>query len=317
MTKAAPRTPVRRRKGLRKTLKRFTPFYVMMSFGIVYLLINNYLPMAGIVLAFKRINYAQGLFASPWVGFKNFRFLFRTTDALLITRNTLLYNATFILLQVLIPVMIAIFLNEVRSRRLTKLYQTSILFPHLVSMVVVSYMVYGFLSSTSGFINNGVLIPLGREPISWYATKTYWPFILVLVQVWKSFGYYTIIYYATIVGVDRGYYEAAVLDGAGAWQQVRYITLPALKSTIITMALLSIGRIFYSDFGLFYQVPMNSGPLLDVTNTIDTYVYRGLFELNDIGKASAAGVYQSVLGFVLILVSNAVTRRVSREDALF
>ena len=166
-------------------------------------------------------------------------------------------------------------------------------------------------------MNKTILPALGLEPVSWYTEPKYWPFILILVNLWKGLGYNSIIYYATLVGIDRGYYEAAVIDGANRWQQVVHITLPSLKPTIITLTLMAIGRIFYSDFGLFYQVPMNSGPLLDVTNTIDTYVYRGLMSLNNISMASAAGVYQSLIGFLLVLTANFVVKKVSSENALF
>ena len=166
-------------------------------------------------------------------------------------------------------------------------------------------------------INNSLLKALGMEPIAWYTEAAYWPYILVITQLWKTFGYNSIIYYATIVGIDQTYYEAAIVDGATWWKQVRYITLPMLKPVIVTLTLLAIGRMFYSDFGLFYQVPMNIGLLYDATNTIDTYVYRGLLETNDVGRASAAGFIQSVMGFFLVLGTNAIVRRVDREQALF
>ena len=168
--------------------------------------------------------------------------------------------------------------------------QTLILVPFLISIVVVSYLVYGFLSTDAGFINNSILKPMGKQGIGWYSDPKYWPFILIFVNVWKNLGYNCIIYYATVVGLDASLYESASIDGANRWQRIVHITLPGLKTTIITLTLMSVGRIFYSDFGLFYQVPMNSGPLIDVTNTIDTYVYRGLMELNNIGMASAAGL---------------------------
>nr|WP_330392716.1 ABC transporter permease subunit [Anaerocolumna jejuensis] len=251
------------------------------------------------------------------MGFKNFEFLFKTKDAFVITRNTLCYNAAFIILGTVLAIAVAILLNEIKEVRLKKIYQTIILIPFLISMVVVSYLVYAFLSSDSGFINNSILIPLGIKPIPWYSSPKYWPFILTAVHLWKGFGYTSIIYFATLAGIDKGYFEAAAIDGASRWQQIKHITLPCLKPTIITLTLMSIGRIFYSDFGLFYQVPLNSGLLVDVTNTIDTYVYRGLITLNNVSMASAAGFYQSVVGFVLVLTANFVVKKVSEEDALF
>ncbi|SHL34844.1 putative aldouronate transport system permease protein [Anaerocolumna jejuensis DSM 15929] len=300
-----------------KQLKKFLPFYLMMLPGILYLIINNYIPMFGIVMAFKKFDYKLGMFKSPGIGFKNFEFLFATKDAWTITRNTLAYNAVFIILGTLVSIAVAILLNEIRADKAKKLYQTVILIPFLISIVVVSYIVYGFLNSQTGYFNQTLLPLFGAKPISWYSEPKYWPIILVIVQLWKSFGYNCIIYYATLVGIDKGYYEAAVIDGAGRFQQIRYITLPGLKVTVITLTLMAIGRIFYSDFGLFYQVPMNSGVLVDVTNTIDTYVYRGLTQLNNLGMAAAAGFYQSVIGFLLVLSANGIVRKFSKENALF
>lgn len=305
-----------RKKKKGQKFRRFWPFYIMMAPGLLYLVINNYLPMFGLTVAFKRVNFRLGIFKSPWVGFDNFKYLFKTKDAWVITRNTVGYNLVFILLGTLLSITVAILLNEIRGIRKKKLYQTVILIPFLISTVVVSYLVYGFLSAENGFIN-GVLKSLGMETISWYSEKKYWPVILVLVNLWKTFGYNCIIYYAAILSIDGALYEAAVMDGANRWHRIRDIILPSLKSTIITLTLMNVGRIFYSDFGLFYQVPLNSGPLFDVTNTIDTYVYRGLLQLNDMGRASAAGFYQSMVGFLIVLIANAVVRKVDKENALF
>jgi putative aldouronate transport system permease protein len=300
-----------------KRLKRYLPLYLMMLPGVLYIIINNYIPMAGLRIAFKQFNYAKGISGSKFVGLKNFEFLFKTKDAFVITRNTLCYNVVFICLGTLLAITVAILLNDIRNIRLKKLYQTVILIPFLISIVIVSYLVYAFLSADTGFINNSILHPLGLEPVSWYSTPAYWPVILVLVNLWKGFGYTSIIYFATLVGIDRGYFEAAAIDGASRWQQITNVTLPCLKPTIITLTLMSIGRIFYSDFGLFYQVPMNSGLLIDVTNTIDTYVYRGLISLNNVSMASAAGFYQSIVGFLLVLTANFIVKRVSAENSLF
>ncbi|MEG2404280.1 MAG: ABC transporter permease subunit [Oscillospiraceae bacterium] len=297
--------------------RRFIPLYLMMLPGMIYIIINNYIPMAGLQIAFKQYNYRKGISGSDFVGLKNFEFLFKTNDAWIITRNTLCYNALFIILGTTLAIFVAILLNEISRTRMKKFYQTVILIPFLISMVVVSYLVYAFLSTDTGFINNSILIPLGLEPITWYSTPKYWPFILVIVNLWKNFGYTSIIYFATLVGIDRSFYEAAAIDGASRWQQIRRITLPCLTPTIITLVLMNIGRIFYSDFGLFYQVPMNSGLLMDVTNTIDTYVYRGLFTLNNISMAAAAGFYQSIVGFLLVLAANYIVKKVNSENALF
>lgn len=285
--------------------------------GLVYLLVNNYIPMAGILLAFKKVNYTTGIFKSPWCGLSNFKYLFKTKDAAIIFRNTVLYNLAFIVLGTAAAVATAILLGEVKKKKLLKIYQTSILLPHILSTAVIAYLAFAFLSKDSGFLNNGIIKPLGGEAISWYSKPKYWPFILTFIQLWRSVGYTTIMYYATLVGIDTSYYEAAVIDGASTWDQIRYITLPCLKTTIITLTIMNLGRMFYSDFGLFYQVPMNNGLLFNATNTLDTYVYRGLLELNDIGRASAACFIQSVLGFVLVWGANALTRKVDPDSAVF
>lgn len=315
MTATAP--SARKKSSIGNRIKRCIPMYLMALPGLVYLIINNYIPMSGIIIAFKSVNWRKGILASPWAGFSNFEYLFKTRDAWTITRNTICYNLVFIVLGTVMAIAIAILLNEIRSKKLKQVYQTVFLLPYLISIVVVSYLVFAMLSIDSGFINKSILPALGKNAVAWYTEPKYWPFILVIVYLWKTFGYNCIIYYATLVGVDHSYYEAAAIDGATRWQQIRHVTLPALTPTIITLTLLSVGKIFYSDFGLFYQVPMNSGPLLDVTNTIDTYVYRGLIQLNDLGMSSAAGVYQSLVGFILVLAANKVVSRVDKENALF
>jgi putative aldouronate transport system permease protein len=285
--------------------------------GFLYLLINNYLPMIGLSIAFKNIDYSIGILQSPWNGFENFKYLFSTSDAFTITRNTLCYNGFFILINTVLAVAVAILLNEIRNKTLLKTYQSMILLPYLISMIIVAYIVYAGLSADTGFMNKGILPALGMKPVDWYSETKYWPLILSLVNVWKNVGYLCIIFLASIIGIDEAYYEAAKLDGATRWQQIKTITLPMIQSVVTIMVLLAVGRIFYSDFGLFYQVPMNSGPLYPVTNVIDTYVYRGLLQLGDIGMASAAGMYQSVVGFVLVMISNMIVRKINPENALF
>ena len=297
--------------------RRYIPVYLLMLPAILYLFINNYLPMSGLQLAFKQNSQKMGVFGSKWVGFKNFEFLFATKDAWNITMNTVGYNLAFIIIGTVFSIFIAVLLAEVKGKRAIKLYQTVVLYPYLISIIVVAYLVNAFLAGQTGFINRMILEPLGIEGISWYSSPQYWPFILVFVHLWKSSGYNIILYLSTINSIDKGYYEAAALDGASRWQQFWHVTLPSLKPTIITLTLLAVGRIFYSDFGLFYQVPLNSGALIDVTNTIDTYVYRGLMELGNIGMSSAAGFFQSVVGFILVLLANFIVKKVSAEDAMF
>jgi len=305
------------KKENKTRLKKFIPIYIMMLPGMAYLFVNNYLPMFGIIIAFKKINWQKGILKSEWVGFSNFKYLFMTKDAFVMTRNTILYNITFIVLGTFFSIAMAIFLNEIRSKIIKKLYQTLILLPYLMSMVLVSFFVYAVLSSDTGFLNNTVFKFLELEPVNWYQDKTWWPLILIIVQLWSVIGFNSVIYLSSIVGISLEYYEAARLDGANKWQQIKNITIPMIKSTIVIMFILGIGRIFSSDFGLFYQVPRNSGALYPVTQTIDTYVYVGLMKLGNIEMSAAASVYQSIVGFVLVVVSNIIIRKVSKENALF
>lgn len=297
--------------------QRQIPLYIMTIPGLIYLLLNNYLPMFGIFIAFKNIDYSKGIWGSDWVGFSNFTYLFTTGSAWRITRNTLLYNIVFIIIGTITGIAVGIFLSDIRGKIKPRIYQTLILLPYLFSWVIIAYIGFAFMSGDSGWLNNSLLPALGLQPVQWYSEPYVWPFILTFVHIWKGIGYSSIIYLSTIVGIDKSFYEAALIDGATKWQQITRITLPLLKSTIIMLVIMSIGRIFYSDFGLFYQVPMNSGAIYSTTQTIDTYVYHGLMELNDISMSSAASVYQSIVGFILVLAANAVVRKVSADDALF
>ncbi len=293
------------------------PLLLIASPGAAYLLINNYLPMFGVFLAFKDFNYFKGIFGSDWCGLDNFRFLFKTRDALLMTRNTLAYNAAFIVLGTVSAVFIAILMYELGERARVKFFQSALLLPNLLSWVVIGFIGYAFLNADTGFLNKTVWKAFGWDTVSWYSTPGPWPFILVLVHLWKYAGLNSIIYMASISGIDKGIFEAAQLDGASKLQQILRITIPMLKPTVIILTLMAVGRIFYSDFGLFYQVPQNSGRLFDVTQTIDTYVYRGLMERNDVGMSAAAALYQSVVGFALVLCANALVHRYDPENALF
>lgn len=305
--------------GKKKTIlkiRMYWPLFVMTLPGVIYFIINNYVPMYGLTIAFREVDYTKGIFSGDWIGLKNFEFLFKTKDAWNITRNTLLYNGVFIVLNTVLALMIAIMLNEVRIRVVQRFCQTVVLLPYLISIIIVAYLLYAFLAEDTGYINSVILPALGKDKISWYTTPKYWPVILVLVNAWKNVGYLSIVYFASVIGIDSQFYEAAKLDGATNWQLITRITLPAIAPTICTMVLLSIGRIFYSDFGLFYQVPMNSGPLVSVTNVMDTYVYRGLMQLNDIGMSSAASAYQSIIGCILVVIANLVVRRFNPDNAL-
>ena len=300
----------------RKRFARYIPVYVLMLPGLIYLFINNYMPLPGLVVAFKQYNARKGIYGSPWAGFKNFEYLFQTNDAWLITKNTILYNVTFIAINTILAITVAILLSEMWGKT-KNFYQSAILLPHLISSVIIGYLVFAFFSVENGFVNNFILAKLGKEPISWYSEPKYWPFIIVFVSAWKAIGYNCIIYLSTLLGFDRSFYESAMIDGATKWEQIKYITLPLLKPTVIMLTLMAVGRIFYSDFGLFYQVPMNQGALYPTTQTIDTYVYRGLLQLGNISMSAAAGVYQSVVGFILILGANLLVRHIDSDSALW
>ncbi len=311
-----------KKKSLIFQMRKNPALYMMILPGLLVFLILNYLPMAGILIAFKDMrfttdNFFQNFWSSAWVLTDNFEYLFRSPDAFTITRNTILYNLVFIVLGNFIAVALAILLDEIRSRGFVRFYQSSILLPYFLSWIALSYILYAFLNPSLGFVNKSILAPLGLSPVSWYGELQAWPFILVLMNILKYTGYNTIIYLAAITAIDASLYEAAAIDGAKKWQQVRAITLPLVSPVVIVMMLLGVGRIFNADFGLFFQVPMESGALFDVTNVIDTYVFRALRQTGDIGMASAAGLYQSVLGFACIFGVNALIKKYDHEKALF
>ena len=304
------------KKKKKTNWKHWLPFYLMGLPGFIYLFINNYMPLMGLQIAFKDFKYNLGIWKSPWVGLKNFEFLFATGDAAIMIRNTLLYNIVWILLGIVVGVGAAILLNEVYNTKLKKFYQTVILMPYLMSMVVIAYLVFAYLSPTNGLVN-GILEALGKSPIEFYAETKYWPFILTFVNQWKNIGFGMILYLSTIVGIDKSLYEAAQLDGASKWKQHRFITIPLIKPTIIMLFIMNVGQIFRSDFGLFYQVPMNQGALYNVTQTIDTYVYRALLQRNDIAMSSAASFIQSIVGFIFIVTANQIIKKYDEKSSLF
>ncbi len=289
--------------------------------GAIWMILFFYIPVLGNVVAFKKFRFAESGFLgsilkSEWVGFKNFKFLFESNSAYLMTRNTVLYNFTFIVLGTLIAVAIAIIMSMIRDKKKVKLYQTTMLFPYFLSWVIISFFVYSFLSPDKGVINNAIT-GFGGEAISWYNEPKYWPFIIPFIGIWKNIGYNSILYFATIMGIDPTFYEAAIIDGATRWQQVKYVTIPQIRPMISIMLILAVGNIFRADFGLFYNVPMNSGPLTSVTMVIDTYVYKGLAASGDIGMSSAAGLYQSVVGCVLLIGTNIVSKKLDPDTGLF
>lgn len=291
-------------------------FWLMAMPAILAVFIFSYLPMIGLVMAFQKLDFKKGIFTSPFVGLKNFEFLFSTTDAWIITRNTICYNVVFIILTLICSVTLAIFMSELTCRRYSKVLQTVFIMPYFLSMVVVSTIVFAFLSPTNGFVN-GMLQQFGVDPIGWYNQKSAWPFLLVFIHLWKNIGYSSVVYMAVISGISSEYYEAAALDGASKFQQAKYITIPHLRSIIAIKLIMSIGGIFRADFGLFYTVPRDSGSLYSVTNVLDTYIYRGLSQMNNMGMSTAAGLYQSVVGLVLVLIANKIVSKVDPDSAMF
>jgi putative aldouronate transport system permease protein len=290
--------------------------------GTLVLLVFSYLPMPlGIVIAFKHIRYGnsffQTIFGSPWTGFKNFEFLFKTPDAWRITRNSIFYNALFIVLGNTASVAIAIGLDGMRAKRAARFYQNVLFLPWFFSWVVISTLVFSFLSMDLGLLNKRLLPALGLAPVSWYTVPGYWPFILVFVNLWKYTGYGCVVYLAAIAGIDPNYFEASALDGAGRWQTIRHVMIPLISYVIIIQVLLALGRIFFCDFGLFFNVPKNNGMIYRWTDVIDTYVYRALTNTQDMGLAAAAGTYQALVGFVLVLGANTVVRKIDPEKSLF
>lgn len=258
----------------------------------------------------------QGFFGGEWVGFKNFEFFFKSQDASRVIFNTLFMNTIFIVSLLVTSLLFAIVLSELRSKRCVKVYQSIMFFPYFLSWVIMGYVAFAFLSVDNGFINR-VLTGLGMEPVQWYSVPNYWPFILTVINILKNVGYYCVIYYAAIMGLDQEIYEAADIDGATIPDKIFRITLPQLTSFISIMVLLQIGRIFYSDFGLFYYIPRETGVLFPRTDVIDTYVYRSLRVLGDQGMSSAVGLFQSFVGFLVVMTSNYITKKINPENALF
>lgn len=305
--------------NIQKNSITFT-FLLMMTPGIVVLLINNYLPMLGSIMSFQqyryRDNFINSLLNSEWVGLKNFEFLFRNPNLWSNLRNTILYNLAFIVMGMIVPVAFAIALNELWRPRLSKIYQTFFFLPYFLSWVVVAYLVFA-LFETRGAVNTMILSPLGIEPVNWYTTKGAWPPLLIFLNSWKYTGYNAVVYLASLSGISGEYYEAAMIDGVSKRQQIWYITLPLLRPVIIIMSLLAVGRIFNSDFGLFYNVPMGRSSVYPVTEVLDTYIYRAMIRSTQYGMPMAASMFQSVVGLITIISANFAVRKIDPDSALF
>ncbi len=292
--------------------------HIMAMPGFLALVIFAYLPMLGLIMAFQEMDYSKGILGSPLVGFKNFEFLFATKDSWRITRNTVCYNVVFIIVNMALAIILSLILSELRSRILAKTVQTVFMMPHFLSATVISIIVFAFLSPTNGFVNTILVRFFGWAPRhNWYQDKSIWPGLFVLIHAWQGVGYSAVVYLASISGISQEYYEAAMLDGASKLQQARYITMPHLRTMISILLIMAVGGIFHGDFGLFYSVTQNSGRLYEVSDVIDTYIYRALIQLNNTGMSTAAGLYQSVVGCILVIISNKIVTMIEPENALF
>lgn len=311
-----PSTPAAPRR--RYTTRQTAALMSMTIPGVLLLIIFAYLPMVGAVVAFKNYDPALGILNSPWAGFKNFAFLFNSGVVWRVTRNTVLLNAIFIVTSTAGALLIALLIHEIRNRarKLANFYQTALFFPFFISYVIVGYFGYALLNADQGLINH-VRTFLGLQPIGWYSSPQYWPLILTLANLWKGVGFGVVIYLSGMLAIDSAYYEAASLDGASKLQQARFVTLPFIAPLITLNVLLALGRVFYADFGLFYNLTRDSGLLYPTTDVIDTYVFRALRTLGDFGMSGAAALYQSLAGLLLVLLSNWIVRRRNSEQALF
>lgn len=297
-------------------LRKNRIFLLLLLPAVVYVLIFSYTPMIGVVMAFKQYNFTQGLFASPWVGLKNFKFLMVSNKLWPLTRNTLLYNLAFISIGMVMEVGFAVIINEMRCRWFKKVFQSFIFLPYFISWVIASAVVQTLLDYDFGLISR-TLKSLGLPMVNVYVDARPWPFLLVFFRMWKGVGYGSIVYLSAISGIDAEMYEAADIDGANSWQKLFSITLPNLVPTMVIMFLLACGQIFRGDFGMFYQLIGNNGVLLEVGDILDLYIYRAMAGNANLGYGAAAGLYQSVLCFVTILLANFVVKKIQPDYTLF
>lgn len=297
-------------------VKKYRVLLLMLLPAVLYYIIFHYIPMFGVVLAFKTYDFGLGILHSPWVGLENFKFFFQSGQAAIVTRNTVLYNLAFIAVGNIFQIVVAVFLSELKNRYFVKVTQTSIFFPYFISWVIVSGLAYGLFSNEYGLINS-LLSSWGKEPFNFYTTPRVWPFILVAFNTWKGLGYGSVVYLAAISGMDTSIYEAAEIDGANIWQRIWYLTLRGLVPTIITLVLLSLGGIFRGNFAMFYQLVGDNGLLYNTTDVIDTFTFRALFNTKDYGMSSAIGLYQSFLCFAFVMIVNTAVKKIDSDSALF
>jgi len=305
-----------KKKGFLFSLVKHKSLFIMLIPAVLYFVIFSYIPMAGTVLAFKRYNFRDGIFFSPWVGLDNFKFFFLSGKAWTVIRNTALYNIAFIGLGTVCSVSLAVMLAEIKNRLFRRASQSIILLPHFISWVIVSIFVYNIFSYKSGNFN-AILNSFGLQPIDIYSKTWYWFFLLPVFYIWKTVGYSSVLYLASIMGISNEFYEAAIIDGANIFQRIRYITIPLLKPTIITLVLLALSHVFRGQFDMFYQIIGKNGNLYNGTDIIDTFVFRSIIDNPDVGMSSAASVLQSFINFIFIMVVNRIVRKISLEYALF
>jgi putative aldouronate transport system permease protein len=312
-----------KRKGKKKKWNRDdTELTVLAVPSLIWYLLFAYLPMFGIIIAFKKYKVSPGhsflysLLKSDWVGIDNFKYFISSKAFAMLLRNTILYNLVFLLIGVVVSVGLAMMISNLHNKRVSKVYQTLMFFPYFMSWVVIAYFVYAVLTPDKGYLNS-ILASFGRKKIMWYQEAVYWPFILTFMRIWKGMGYGMVIYLASITGIDQALYEAAVMDGANKWQQTKYITFPCLKPIIIMMLILDTGKIFYSDFGLFYQITAGiPQSLYNTVSTFDTYIYKAIQSQSSIGRAAAASFFQSVACCITILLANWFVSKVDRENTI-
>lgn len=305
-----------KRLSFPKQLFQYREYLLMLLPAVIFFITFSYIPMAGIVIAFKNYSFSGGIFGSPWVGLNNLKFLLLNDDLFVVIRNTVGYNIAFIIVNNVLEIFCAVVLAELGNKIFKKVTQTAMLLPYFISWVVVGGLTYNLFNYEHGFIS-GILSFFGKEPIDFYNSPLYWIPIVILVSAWKSIGYGTVVYLATIMGIDSSIYEAAEIDGASKFQTTIRIIIPMLVPTMIILVLLSLGNIFRGDFSMYYQLVGNNSMLWPTTDVIDTFVTRSLLQTNDIGMSSAAGFFQSIFGFATVVLANLCIRMYDKEYSLF
>ena len=307
---------IKQESSFTRALRKNRVLLMMLIPAFLYFFIFSYLPMSGAIVAFKSYNFREGIFGSPWVGFSNFEYFFKSGQAWTVTRNTILYNVGFIVVNTVLQMGLAIFISEIGGKYFKKVTQTAMFLPYFISGVVVGMIAYNFLNVDYGTVNT-ILNKLGMESINFYGTKWVWPIIITAFCAWKNVGYGTVLYLAAIMGIDQEIYEAAQIDGANIFQRIFKVTIPCLVPTLIILTLLSIGNIFRGDFQMFYQLVGNNGPLFPITDVIDTFTFRSLIQSGEVGMSAAAGLYQSIFCFITIIITNKIVKSYDKDYSLF